>query len=128
MKNNSNAPSKVSAQEMMDLVIEIDKKVSAIADRDEKGNNKESKPVSKAGTAIAILLMVLGAAIMLCMYVPQLVTLLATLASAWQWICLGYAVVATVVSGAFRLNTPVRILTVLFAMAPIASMLIISAL
>lgn len=127
MKNNSNAPSKVSAQEMMDLVIGIDRKVSAIADRDETSNKVESKPISKAGTAIAILLMLTGAAIMLCMYVPQLATLLANLASAWQWICLGYAIVATVVSGAFRLNTPVRILTVLFALAPIASILITSA-
>ncbi len=127
MKNNSNAPSKVSAREMMDLVIEIDRKVSAIADRDETSKKVDSKPISKAGTAIAILLMIVGAAIMLCMYVSQLVTPLATLLAARQWICLGYAIVATVVACAFRLNTPVRILTVLFALAPIASILITSA-
>lgn len=128
MKNNSNAPSKVSAQEMMDLVIGIDRKVSAIADRDEMSNKVDSKPISKVGTAIAILLMLMGTAIMLCMFVPQLATLLANLASAWKWTCLGYAIGATVVSGAFRLNTPVRILTVLFALAPISSILITSTL
>ena len=128
MKNNSSASSKVSAQEMMDLVIGIDRKVSAIADRDEKDNNTESKSISKAGTAIAILLMLVGAVIMLCMYVPLLAMLFASFATAWQWICLGYAVVTTIVSGVFRLNAPVRILTVLFAMAPIASILIVSAL
>lgn len=129
MKNNTNAgaQNKVSAQEMMDLVVGIDQKVSTLVGRDtrEGGNNN---PYSKAGVAIAVLLMIAGIAILAFMFVPQLVGLIPALAGQWQWVCLGYAAITVIVVSLFNLKMPVRILSVLFAIAPIAANLIASAL
>ena len=129
MKNNSNASAqaKVSAKEMMDLVVGIDQKVSSLVERDTK-EGEEKKPNSKAGVAIAVMLMVIGAVILAFMFVPQLKGLVPVLAGQWQWVSLGYATIAVIAVSCFNVKTPVRIITVLLAIAPIAANLIISAL
>lgn len=129
MKNdsNANAQNKVSAKEMMDLVIGIDQKVSSLVERDTK-EGEEKKPYSKASIAIAVMLMVIGAVILAFMLVPQLKGLVPALAGQWQWVCLGYVTIAVIAVSCFNVNTSVRIITVLLAIAPIAANIIISAL
>ena len=128
MKNNTNASAqnKVSAQEMMDLVVGIDQKVSTLVGRDtrEGGNNK---PYSKAGAAIAVLLMIVGAAILAFMFIPQLAGIIPALAGKWQWVCLGYAAITVIVVSLFNIRMPIRFLSVLLAIAPIAANLIVTA-
>jgi len=119
---------KISAKEMMDLVVGIDQKVSTLVRRDAKqsGNNKA---YSKAGTAIAILLMVVGVAILALMFVPQLVELIPVVViNCWQWICLSYAAISVIVISLFNIRIPVRVLSVLLAITPIAATLIVAAL
>lgn len=129
MKNNTNASAqgKVSAQEMMDLVVGIDRKVSKLVGcKSKDGDN--GKPISKSGTAIAVLFMLAGAAILAIMLLPQLAGLIPALVGKWQWVCLGYTVVAVITVSLFNIKMPVRIFSVLFAIAPIAANLIASAL
>lgn len=130
MKNNTNAgaQNKVSAQEMMDLVVGIDQKVSTLVGRDTREGGNNNNPYLKAGVAIAVLLMIAGIAILAFMFVPQLVGLIPALAGQWQWVCLGYAAITVIVVSLFNLKIPIRILSVLFAIAPIAANLIASAL
>lgn len=130
MKNNTNAgaQNKVSAQEMMDLVVGIDQKVSALVERGTKEGDGTNKTYSKAGVAISVMLMALGAVILAFMFVPQLNGLVPLLTGQWQWVCLGYAAIAVIAVSCFNVKTSVRIITVLLAVAPIAANLIISAL
>lgn len=129
MKNNTNtsAQSKVSAKEMMDLVIGIDQKVTALAQSD-KSAGESKKGYSQVGSLIAVLVIIVSAAIIIFMFVPKLAELVPALAEQWQWICLGYAIVATISLSVFNIKSSMRIVAVLFAIAPIAANLIVSAL
>ncbi len=128
MKNNTkaSAQNKVSAQEMMDLVVGVDRKVSTLVGRDTR-EGVNNKPYSKAGAAIAVLLMVLGAAILAFMFIPQLASLIPALVGQWKWACLGYAAITVIVVSLFNIRMPVRILSVLLAITPIATNLIVTA-
>lgn len=129
MKNNTNTStqSKVSAKEMMDLVIGIDQKVTALAQSDTSAGESK-KGYSQVGNLIAVLVIIMSVAIITFMFVPKLAELVPALAEQQQWICLGYVIVTTLSLSVPNIKPSMRIVAVLFAIAPIAANLIVSAL
>lgn len=119
---------KISAKELWDVVADTNAKVSEMASGRTTGS-AEKKAVSKIGTAADVILMIIGALLIATIFVPQVLTMLhleVITASTIKWMYFGYALVAVVIAAITRVNVPVRLLTVLVGIAPMAITLILS--
>ena len=139
---------KVSAQDLMTVVIstnkaagaavkisgensksiaELTKKVDALQASVSQSDKPQDKPVSKGAAAFMILLMLIGAAIVVCSFVPQVAEYLSFMtANIWRWVHIGYAMIAVLAVAVANVKTPIKVLSVLFAIAPMAISLALS--
>lgn len=119
---------KISAKELWDVVTDTNAKVSEIASGRTVGSS-EKKAVSKIGTAVDVILMIIGALLIATIFVPQVLTMLhleAITANILKWTYFGYAVISAVIAAVTRVKVSVRLLTVLIGIAPMAITLILS--
>lgn len=116
---------KISAQKLMDVVSDTNKKVTELS-KQQKAENPASMPTSKLASAIVAVLSIIGIALSVLIFFPGVwETLGVTLAaSVWKIIYLVYAGVALFVSSVAHIGTPLRIWAVIMAIAPVSIQII----
>ena len=147
--NNQTQTNKVSAQDMMTAVLSANK-AAVVASRNSEMTNKsvieltkkvnamqssltqDKKPrqnvqTSKGATALLILLMILGIAVAVAQFVPQVTEYLSFITPvAFQWTNIGYAVLTVIVAAVAKVKRPIRFFAVIFAIGPMVANLVLS--
>lgn len=111
---------KISAQELMAVVTDTNRKVTDMAKKQHAGV-PAFRPSSKVASAIVIVLSILGLALSALIFFPGVwETLDVTLSeSLWKIIYIAYAVVALFIAAVSRIRTPLRVWAFIVAIAPI---------
>lgn len=111
---------KISAQELMAVVMDTNKKVSDMVKKQRAGV-PVFRPSSKVASAIVIVLSILGLALSALIFFPGVWETLgvAISESLWKIIHIAYAVVALFIAAVSRINTPLRVWAVIVAIAPV---------
>ena len=117
---------KISAQELMAVVTDTNRKVTDMAKKQRAGAPVFS-PSSKVASAIVVVLSILGLALSALIFFPGVwETLGVTLSeSLWKIIYIAYAVVALFIAAVSRIRTPLRVWAVIVAIAPICIQVIL---
>ena len=117
---------KISAQELMAVVTDTNRKVTDMAKKQHAGV-PAFRPSSKVASAIVIVLSILGLALSALIFFPGVwETLGVTLSeSLWKIIYIAYAVVALFIAAVSRIRTPLRVWAVIVAIAPICIQVIL---
>lgn len=117
---------KISAQELMAVVTDTNRKVTDMAKKQRAGV-LAFRPSSKVASAIVVVLSILGLALSALIFFPGVLeTLGVTLSeSLWKIIYIAYAVVALFIAAVSRIRTPLRVWAVIVAIAPICIQVIL---
>lgn len=117
---------KISAQELMTVVMDTNKKVSDMAKKQRAGV-PVFRPSSKVASAIVIVLSILGLALSALIFFPGVwETLGVTISkSLWKIIHIAYAVVDLFIVAVLHINTPLRVWAVIVAIAPVCIQVIL---
>ena len=117
---------KISAQELMAVVTDTNRKVTDMAKKQRAGVSV-FRPSSKVASAIVVVLSILGLALSALIFFPGVwETLGVTLSeSLWKIIYIAYAVVALFIAAVSRIRTPLRVWAVIVAIAPICIQVIL---
>ncbi len=119
---------KLQAQDLFDLMVDTNAKVTELAVERSKSTG-EKKSASKVATAVDIFLMAIGATLIASIFLPQVWELLHITfitEKVLKWTYFGYAVIAAVIAAVTRVKVPVRLITILLGIAPMAITLIFS--
>ena len=117
---------KISAQELMAVVTDTNRKVTDMAKKQRAGVSV-FRPLSEVASAIVVVLSILGLALSALIFFPGVwETLGVTLSeSLWKIIYIAYAVIALFIAAVSRIRTPLRVWAVIVAIAPICIQVIL---
>lgn len=117
---------KISAQELMAVVTDTNRKVTDMAKKQRAGV-PAFRPLSKVASAIVVVLSILGLALSALIFFPGVwETLGVTLSeSLWKIIHIAYAVIALFIAAVSHIRTPLRVWAVVVAIAPICIQVIL---
>lgn len=117
---------KISAQELMAVVTDTNRKVTDMAKKQRAGV-PVFRPPSKVASAIVVVLSILGLALSALIFFSGVwETLGVTLSeSLWKIIHIAYAVIALFIAAVSRIRTPLRVWAVIVAIAPICIQVIL---
>jgi len=119
---------KLQAQDLFDLMVDTNAKVTELAVERSKSTG-EKKSVSKVATAVNIILIVIGTALIASIFLPQVWELLHitfVTEKVLKWMYFGYAVFSAVFATVTKVKVSVRLMTILLGIAPMAITLILS--
>lgn len=112
---------KVSAKELMDVVTDTNKKVTAMA-RGQRVKADEEHNYSAFGTVMAILFIILGVALVVAAIFQQVAGTDITFffhETVWSFVYAGYATTALVILSITHIHPAVRLMALLAAFAPL---------
>ena len=112
---------KVSAKELMDVVTDTNKKVTAMT-RGQRVKADEKQNYSAFGTVMAILSIILGVALVVAAIFQQVAGTDITFffhETVWKMVYAGYAIVTIVMMSIARIRPAVRLMVLLAAFAPL---------
>ena len=112
---------KVSARELMDVVIDTNKKVTVMA-REQKGQAEGGKTYSAFGTVMAILFIIMGTALAVAAIFQQVAGHGVTFffqETVWSCVYAGYSIAALVILSITDIHPAVRLTALLAAFAPL---------
>ena len=117
---------KIRAQELMAVVKDTNRKVTELS-KSQRAEIPAKKLYSKLAGAIVVVLSILGLALSALIFFPGVwETLGVTLSeSLWKIIHIAYAVVALFIAAVSRIRTPLRVWSVIVAIAPICIQVIL---
>lgn len=117
---------KISAQELMAVVTDTNRKVTDMAKKQRAGMHV-FRSTSKVASAIVVVLSILGLALSVLIFFPGVwETLGVTLSeSLWKIIHIAYAAIALFIAAVSRIRTPLRVWAVIVAIAPICIQVIL---
>lgn len=120
---------KISAQELMSVVTDTNRKVTAMAKKQRTGVSV-FRTSSKIASALVVVLSILGLALTALIFFPGLWGALDVAPSEFllKIIYIAYAVVSLVIAAVSRIRTPLRVWAVLVAIAPICIQVILNTL
>lgn len=112
---------KVSAKELMDVVTDTNKKVTAMA-RGQRVKADEEQNYSAFGTVMAILFIILGVALVVAAIFQQVAGTDITFffhETVWSFVYAGYATAALVILSITHIHPAVRLIALLAAFSPL---------